>query len=114
MLGRNGVGKTTLIRSVIGFTPPRSGHIRFADESIERLPSHTIARRGVGLVPQGRRVFPSLTVEENLRLGALPGRAGRWSRDTVYELFPGCATAAATTAGSSAAASSRWSRSAAR
>jgi branched-chain amino acid transport system ATP-binding protein len=88
ILGRNGVGKTTLIRSVIGFTPPRSGRIRFAGEPIEKLPSHTIARRGVGLVPQGRRVFPSLTVEENLRLGALPGRAGRWSRETVYELFP--------------------------
>ena len=88
LLGRNGVGKTTLIRSVIGFTPPRSGRISFADEPIERLPSHAIARRGVGLVPQGRRVFPSLTVEENLRIGGLPARAGRWSLDTVYELFP--------------------------
>ena len=88
LLGRNGVGKTTLIRSVIGFTPPRSGSIRFAGEPIERLPSHAIARRGVGLVPQGRRVFPSLTVEENLRIGGLPARAGRWSADAVYELFP--------------------------
>ena len=88
VLGRNGVGKTTLIRSVIGFTPPRSGSIRFAGEPIERLPSHTIARRGVGLVPQGRRVFPSLTVDENLRIGGLPGRAGRWSLDAVFELFP--------------------------
>ena len=88
LLGRNGVGKTTLIRSVIGFTPPRAGAIRFAGEPIEKLPSHAIARRGVGLVPQGRRVFPSLTVEENLRIGGLPGRAGRWSLDAVYELFP--------------------------
>jgi branched-chain amino acid transport system ATP-binding protein len=88
LLGRNGVGKTTLIRSVIGFTPPRSGSIRFAGEPIDRLPSHTIARRGVGLVPQGRRVFPSLTVEENLRIGGLPGREGRWSLAAVYELFP--------------------------
>ncbi len=88
LLGRNGVGKTTLIRSVIGFTPPRSGSIRFAGEPIERLASHAIARRGVGLVPQGRRIFPSLTVEENLRIGGLPGRSGRWSLDTVYELFP--------------------------
>ena len=88
LLGRNGVGKTTLIRSVIGFTPPRTGRIRFSGEPIERLPSHTIARRGVGLVPQGRRVFPSLTVEENLRLGGLPGRPGRWSLDTVYTMFP--------------------------
>jgi branched-chain amino acid transport system ATP-binding protein len=88
LLGRNGVGKTTLIRSVIGFTPPRTGAIRFAGEPIEKLPSHAIARRGVGLVPQGRRVFPSLTVEENLRLGGLPRRPGRWSLDAVYELFP--------------------------
>ncbi|HEY0393547.1 MAG TPA: ABC transporter ATP-binding protein [Candidatus Elarobacter sp.] len=88
LLGRNGVGKTTLIRSVIGFTPPRAGSIRFAGDAIERLPSHTIARRGVGLVPQGRRVFPSLTVEENLRIGALPARSGRWSLDTVYAMFP--------------------------
>jgi branched-chain amino acid transport system ATP-binding protein len=95
LLGRNGVGKTTLIRSVIGFTPPRAGHIRFAGEPIEKLPSHAIARRGVGLVPQGRRIFPSLTVEENLRIGGLPGRpstrsgqVGRWSREAVYELFP--------------------------
>ena len=88
LLGRNGVGKTTLIRSVIGFTPPRTGSIRFAGEPIERLASHVIARRGVGLVPQGRRIFPSLTVEENLHIGGLPGRSGRWSLDTVYELFP--------------------------
>ena len=60
LLGRNGVGKTTLIRSVIGFTPPRTGAIRFAGEPIEKLPSHAIARRGVGLVPQGRRVYRSL------------------------------------------------------
>ena len=88
LLGRNGVGKTTLIRSVIGFTPPRSGSISFAGEAIERLPSHAIARRGVGLVPQGRRIFPSLTVEENLRIGGLPRREGRWSLDAVYALFP--------------------------
>jgi branched-chain amino acid transport system ATP-binding protein len=88
LLGRNGVGKTTLIRSVIGFTPPRTGAIRFAGEPIQRLPSHAIARRGVGLVPQGRRIFPSLTVEENLRIGGLPGRSGRWNLETVFEMFP--------------------------
>jgi branched-chain amino acid transport system ATP-binding protein len=95
LLGRNGVGKTTLIRSIIGFTPPRSGRIRFDGQAIERLPSHAIARRGVGLVPQGRRIFPSLTVEENLRIGGLPARPSansgeprRWTRETVYELFP--------------------------
>ena len=88
ILGRNGVGKTTLMRSIIGFTPPRSGTIRFAGEQIERLPSHLIARRGVGLVPQGRRVFPSLTVFENLQIGAVGAREGRWNRDSVCELFP--------------------------
>ena len=88
VLGRNGVGKTTLMRSVIGFTPPRSGAIRFAGEPIDRLPSHAIARRGVGLVPQGRRIFPSLTVDENLRIGGLPGRSGRWNLETVFEMFP--------------------------
>jgi branched-chain amino acid transport system ATP-binding protein len=88
LLGRNGVGKTTLIRSVIGFTPPRTGRVDFAGEPIERLPSHEIARRGVGLVPQGRRIFPSLTVRENLAVGGVPGRAGRWSAERVYDLFP--------------------------
>jgi branched-chain amino acid transport system ATP-binding protein len=88
LLGRNGVGKTTLIRSVIGFTPPRSGRIRFSGEAIEKFPSHVIARRGVGLVPQGRRIFPSLTVKENLAIGGVPGRDGRWSLEAVYELFP--------------------------
>jgi branched-chain amino acid transport system ATP-binding protein len=88
ILGRNGVGKTTLIRSVIGFTPPRAGSIRFNGVPIERLPSHAIARLGVGLVPQGRRIFPSLTVQENLTIGGVPGRPGRWSLETVYEMFP--------------------------
>jgi branched-chain amino acid transport system ATP-binding protein len=88
ILGRNGVGKTTLIRSVIGFTPPRYGSIRFNDAPIERLPSHAIARLGVGLVPQGRRIFPSLTVQENLTIGGVPGRPGRWSLETVFEMFP--------------------------
>ena len=88
ILGRNGVGKTTLIRSIIGFTPPRTGHIRFAGEPIERLPSYEIARRGVGLVPQGRRIFPSLTVQENLQIGAAGGNRGRWTLAGVYELFP--------------------------
>ena len=90
ILGRNGVGKTTLIRSIIGFTPPRSGAIRFAGANIERLPSYEIARRGVGLVPQGRRIFPSLTVAENLDIGGASARGtgGPWTRDEVFRLFP--------------------------
>jgi len=89
ILGRNGVGKTTLIRSIIGFTPPRRGTIRFGGEPIQRLPSYEISRRGVGLVPQGRRIFPSLTVAENLEIGGAARRAGGpWTRDEVYRLFP--------------------------
>ncbi|HEV2358724.1 MAG TPA: ABC transporter ATP-binding protein [bacterium] len=86
LLGRNGMGKTTLIRSVIGFTPPRRGRIVFAGREIQRLPSHAIARQGIGLVPQGRRIFPSLTVEEQLRVVAHGD--GRWTLDRVYGLFP--------------------------
>jgi branched-chain amino acid transport system ATP-binding protein len=90
VLGRNGVGKTTLIRSIVGFTPPRRGSIRFAGEEIQRLPSHTIARKGIGLVPQGRRVFASLSVVENLMIGARPGEGDepRWTLETVFDLFP--------------------------
>jgi branched-chain amino acid transport system ATP-binding protein len=88
ILGRNGVGKTTLMRSIIGFTPPRAGTISFKGETIQRLPSHVIARRGIGLVPQGRRIFPSLTVVENLHIGAVGAREGRWNLDSVFALFP--------------------------
>jgi branched-chain amino acid transport system ATP-binding protein len=88
VLGRNGVGKTTLIRSIIGFTPPRSGTIAFAGTRIDQLPSYTIARRGVGLVPQGRRIFTSLTVAENLAIGAVGGNHGNWSTERIYEMFP--------------------------
>ena len=86
ILGRNGMGKTTLIRSVIGFTPPRRGSVRFKGEDITRAPSFRTVGRGMGLVPQGRRVFPSLTVTENLDV-ARRGR-GRWTLERVLELFP--------------------------
>ncbi len=69
LLGRNGVGKTTLVNSIVGFTPPRRGSIVFKGDDITSLPSFETVRRGMGLVPQGRRVFPSLTVEENLARG---------------------------------------------
>ncbi len=85
VLGRNGMGKTTLIRSIVGFTPPRRGTITFRGEAIHRLTSFAIARLGIGLVPQGRRIFPSLSVEENLRVGVKPGR---WDLAGVYGLFP--------------------------
>ncbi|MDR5708368.1 MAG: ABC transporter ATP-binding protein [Armatimonadota bacterium] len=87
ILGRNGVGKTTLIRSLMGFTPPRRGYIRFRGEEITHRPSHEIARKGIGLVPQGRRIFASLTVEENLRVAAHEAERG-WTLERVYDLFP--------------------------
>jgi branched-chain amino acid transport system ATP-binding protein len=89
ILGRNGVGKTTLMRSIVGFTPPRRGRVRFEGDEIHRLPAHEIARKGIGLVPQGRRIFGSLTVIENLMIGArtAEGRS-RWNLDSVYALFP--------------------------
>ena len=85
IVGRNGVGKTTLIRSVMAFTPPRRGHIRLRGEDVTGWPAHRIARHGVALVPQGRRIFPSLTVREHLDIAAQPGR---WQPDSLFELFP--------------------------
>src|SRR5215213_6193105 len=66
LLGRNGVGKTTTIGSIVGFVPPRAGMITFRGQDITRAPSHVTARLGMGLVPQGRRIFPNLTVRENI------------------------------------------------
>ena len=87
ILGRNGMGKTTLIRSVIGFTPARRGTIRFKGEDITRWPSFRSVARGMGLVPQGRRVFRSLTVEENLVVATRRG-SGHWTLERVFALFP--------------------------
>src|SRR5207249_5288700 len=86
ILGRNGMGKTTLIRSIIGFTPPRRGRVRFKGQDVTRWPSYRMVESGMALVPQGRRVFPSLTVRENLEV-ARSGR-GPWTLDRVHELFP--------------------------
>lgn len=90
LLGRNGMGKTTLIRSIMGLTPPRSGRIAWDDGNLTGLPPYAIARRGLALVPQGRWIFPSLTVEENLSLGTQPARRGGrgWTIDELYEIFP--------------------------
>ena len=85
LLGRNGMGKTTTVRSIIGFTPPRSGTVRFKGKEIQGLPPHTISQLGLALVPQGRRIFPSLSVRENLLIGA---RGEGWSLDRVYSFFP--------------------------
>lgn len=88
VLGRNGVGKTTLIHAIAGLNPPRRGRILMNGEDISRLPAHEIARRGVGLVPQGRHVFPSLNVREHLIIGARRTERHRWSLERVLELFP--------------------------
>jgi branched-chain amino acid transport system ATP-binding protein len=90
ILGRNGVGKTTLIRSIVGFTPPREGTIHLGGRPIHRLPPYRIARLGIGLVPQGRRIFAPLSVRENLRLGVRQGDGpgGGWTEERAFELFP--------------------------
>jgi branched-chain amino acid transport system ATP-binding protein len=92
MLGRNGLGKTSLVRSIVGMTPPvvRSGKVSWRDEPITGLPSYEVAQRGIGLVPQGRHIFGSLTVEENLTVTARSanGNGAGWSLDSVFEFFP--------------------------
>ena len=89
LLGRNGMGKTTTIRSIIGFTPPRSGRVRFKGQEITHLKPYQIAKMGIGLIPQGRSIFPSLTVKENLIMAArTQGRPGEWTLDKVYDRFP--------------------------
>ena len=87
ILGRNGMGKTTLIRSVIGFTPARRGAIRFKGHDVTRWPPFRMVDLGMGLVPQGRRVFPSLSVRENLEVAAR-SNGGGWTLERVYTLFP--------------------------
>jgi branched-chain amino acid transport system ATP-binding protein len=92
-MGRNGMGKTTTIRSVMGLTPAREGRIFFDGREIHELPSHAVARLGLGLVPEGRQIFPNLTVEENL-VATAHNRAGAktpWTLQRIYELFPGIA-----------------------
>jgi branched-chain amino acid transport system ATP-binding protein len=89
LLGRNGVGKTTTMRSVMGLTPPASGRVVWKGREITGRTPHQAARAGIGFVPEDRRIFPELTVWENLDVAARAGgRRGHWTVDTVYELFP--------------------------
>ena len=89
LLGRNGMGKTATIRSIIGFTPPRLGMIRFKEKHINGLRPYYIAQMGISLVPQGRRIFSSLSVKENLTMSARTrGKSEAWALDKVYSLFP--------------------------
>src|SRR6059058_2766765 len=90
LMGRNGMGKTTTIRSIMGMTPARSGKVRFAGEEVRSLPSYKIAKLGIGLVPEGRQIFPNLTVYENL-VAASGNRLGNpdpWTIDKIHALFP--------------------------
>ncbi len=90
LLGRNGMGKTSTVKALMGLLPVRSGRVRFLGREIHRLPSHRIARLGLGLVPEGRQIFPTLTVRENL-LATAANRshaAHPWTERRIYELFP--------------------------
>ena len=88
LMGRNGVGKTTLIRSIVGFTPARRGAILFNGRDITNMDSYKIIKLGMGLVPQGRRIFPSLTVKENLAIAERCSSVLRWDFAKIYSLFP--------------------------
>jgi branched-chain amino acid transport system ATP-binding protein len=93
LMGRNGMGKTTTIRSVMGLTPAREGRIYFGGREIQDIASYAVARLGLGLVPEGRQIFPNLTVEENL-VATAHNRIGAkqpWTLARIYELFPGIA-----------------------
>lgn len=89
LLGRNGMGKTTTIRSIIGLAPPRRGEVIFKGQNIAGLPPYVIAQKGVGLVPQGREIFPSLSVKENLTMAARgKNKEKDWNLDKIYSFFP--------------------------
>jgi branched-chain amino acid transport system ATP-binding protein len=88
VIGANGAGKSTLLKCIAGLMRSRGDAIVFDGVPIGDLPAHTVARRGIALVPEGRRLFPSLTVEENLLIGGQGGRSGPWTLARIYELFP--------------------------
>ena len=90
LIGRNGMGKTTTVKSIMGMLRPRGGQVRFAGENLTGLPSHKVAKVGLGLVPEGRQIFPNLTVRENLVATAANRRrlAEPWTFDRVVDLFP--------------------------
>ncbi len=87
LLGSNGSGKTTLVRSILGLTPPRAGRIIFDGTDITKLPTHRIIATGIACIPEGRKVFPKLTVEDNLRVGAYQERSDQVIRTRIAEIF---------------------------
>jgi branched-chain amino acid transport system ATP-binding protein len=88
LLGRNGAGKTTTLRSILGLTPARSGHVQFKGEDITKLMPHIIARKGVGWVPDNRRIFPTLTVQRNLEIAERSPGQKMWDLQVIYRHFP--------------------------
>lgn len=88
LVGANGAGKTTFMRCLAGLIEHKRGTIKFGDSDISRLPAETIARRGIALTPEGRMLFPSLNVEENLLMGGIGRRPGYWNLKSIYRLFP--------------------------
>jgi branched-chain amino acid transport system ATP-binding protein len=88
LMGRNGMGKTTTVRSIMGLTPARAGAIRFMGGDIQGLPSYKVAQCGIGLVPEGRQIFPNLSVRENLLATAVQRDGAEWTLEKVYALFP--------------------------
>lgn len=88
IIGANGAGKSTLMRAIAGVLTPASGSIQYAGEKIGGMPAFQLNQLGIAMVPEGRKIFPSLTVEENLQIGGYAKRSGQWTLDKVYELFP--------------------------
>jgi branched-chain amino acid transport system ATP-binding protein len=88
LIGANGAGKSTFLKTVAGLLPASREAVQFAGEPIGGLPAHRLVARGIAMVPEGRRLFPSLSVEENLRIGAHARRPGGWTLERVYALFP--------------------------
>ena len=88
IMGRNGVGKTTLMKNIVGLLKPSAGTIMLGNQGIERFPTHKRIRSGIGYVPQGRMIFPKLTVTENLRIGLVARQDGKVIPDEVFDLFP--------------------------
>jgi branched-chain amino acid transport system ATP-binding protein len=88
IIGANGAGKTTLLRTITGTLKPTQGDVIFRGRSVAGRPAYSLCRRGIVMVPEGRKIFPSLSVQENLMIGAYSGRPGPWDCQAVYELFP--------------------------
>jgi branched-chain amino acid transport system ATP-binding protein len=91
VIGANGAGKSTLLKTIVGMLQPKQGRVIFAGDGIERLAAHHIVAKGITMVPEGRRLFSSLTVEENLVIGGTVARKGPWNLQRVYRLFPALA-----------------------